>query len=99
MEREDEQQVKPDVQDGREQQEEQRRCRVAHAAQERADEVIKKLRADTGEDDHAVGVRRVIDRGAVRRDVYPREHRVQKRKRERGEDDGQHGGEHKLRRK
>ena len=39
-------------------QERERRGAVAHAAQERADEVIEKLRADAAEEDGAVGIGR-----------------------------------------
>ena len=42
----------------------------------KADEVIKKLRADTGKDNGAVGKSRRIDSAAVRGDVDPREHRI-----------------------
>ena len=55
VERDDEQQVQPDVQRRGEQEEQQRRDRIAQAAEEGADEVVEQLRADAGEDDRAVG--------------------------------------------
>ena len=73
----DKQQVKPYVQDRGKQQEQQRRDRIAQTAQKRADEVIEQLRTDTGEDHGAVGIRRPVHLLVVRRDVEPRQHRVQ----------------------
>ena len=75
-ERQNEQKVQPDIQNRGEQQKHQRRDRITHRAQERADEVIKKLRADTGKDNGAVCKSRRIDSTAVQGDVDPREHRI-----------------------
>ena len=73
----DKQQVKPYVQDCGKQQEQQRRDGIAQTAQKRADEVIEQLRTDTGKDHGAVGIRRPVHLLVVRRDVEPRQHRVQ----------------------
>ena len=97
VEGENEQHVQTDVQDGREQQKQQRRDGIAHAAQKRADKVIEKLRADPGEDDRTVGMRGEVDRAAVRGDVDPCEHGIQQRERKRGQEDRQRSGEHDLR--
>ena len=96
MERDDEQQVQPDVQHRGEQEEQQRRDRIAQAAQEGADEVVEQLRADAGEDDRAVGERGAIDLAARGREVDPGEHRVQQHERQRRERDGQCRGEDDL---
>ena len=78
----DEQQVQPHVQYRGEQQEHQRRHRVAHGPQERADKVIEQLRADAREDDGAVGVRRGVYLVVVRRHVDPRQHGIQQHQRQ-----------------
>lgn len=73
----DEQQVQPHVQHRGKQQEQQRRQGVTHAAQKGADEVIKQLGPDTGEDDEAISIGRLIHLGIVRGHVDPRQHGVQ----------------------
>ena len=98
VEREDEEQIQPHVEDRREKQERERRGAVAHAAQARADEVIEKLRADAAEEDGAVGIGRAVDLPARGRDVDPREHGVEQRQRQRREHGGQRRGEDDLRR-
>ena len=94
----DEQQVEPDVQHRRKQQEQQRRDRVAQTAQERADKVIEQLRACAAEDDRAVGKGRSVDLGAVGRDVDPREQRVEQHQRQRRQKHRQRRREDDLRR-
>ena len=78
-EHDDEQQVQSHVQHRGKQQEQQRRQGVAHAAQKRADEVIKQLGPDAREDDEAIGIRGAIHLGIVRRHVDPRQHGIQQR--------------------
>ncbi len=63
-ERNDEQQIEPNIEGRGKEQEHQRRDGVAHAAQKRADEVIEELCADAGKNDGAIGVGRAIDLGA-----------------------------------
>ena len=93
----DEQQIQSHVQHCGKQQEQQRCHRITHAAQERADEVIEQLRADTGEDDGAVGIGGGIDLMVVGRHVDPRQHGVQQHQRQCGQHHRQRGGQNDLR--
>ena len=66
-------------------------------AQEGADEVVKQLRADTGEDDGAVGVRRGVHLVVGGRHVDPRQHGIQQHQRQRRQHHRQRGGQQQLR--
>ena len=88
----DEKQVKPHIQQRRKEQEGKRRYAVSHAAQERANKVIKQLRADPGKNDRAIGIGRAIDFRAVRRYIDPCEHWIEQNKRKHRQDDRQRGG-------
>ena len=81
-EHQNERQIQPHVQHRGEQQEQQRCHGIAHGAQEGADEVVKQLRADTGEDDGAVGVRRGVHLVVGGRHVDPRQHGIQQHQRQ-----------------
>ena len=88
----DEKQVKPHIQQRRKEQEGKRRHAVSHAAQERANKVIKQLRADPGKNDSTIGVGRAIDLAVVRRHIDPRKHRIEQKQRKHRQDDRQRGG-------
>ena len=96
VELQDKQQVQPHVQHRGEQQEYQRRHRVAHAPQERADKVVEHLSADAHEDDETVGIGGVIDLGVRRRHVDPRQHGVQQRQSQRRQHHRQYRRQHDL---
>lgn len=88
----DKQQVESHVQHRGKQKERQRRHAVAHAAQERADEVIEQLRADARKDDRAIRIGRAVDLAVVRRHIDPRKHRIEQKQRKHRQDDRQRGG-------
>ena len=96
-EHQNERQIQPHVQHRGEQQEQQRRHGIAHGAQEGADEVVEQLRADTGEDDGTVGVRRGVHLVVGGRHVDPRQHGIQQHQRQRRQHHRQRGGQQQLR--
>ena len=91
-----EQQIQCHIQHRGAQQEQQRRYGVAHAPQEGADEVIKQLGADAGEDDAAVGVGGPVYLRVLRRHVDPGQHGVQQHQRQSCQQHRQPRRQHQL---
>ena len=98
-ERDQEQQVEPDIEDGGEQQEDERRERIAQRAQNAADEVVADLREDAEEDHQAIAVCGAVDLAVRGCDMQEREQLRQERRRNGGQQGGDDERQLDLRRK
>ena len=98
-EREDEQQVEPDVQHGGKQQEDERRGRIAQTAQNGADQIVVELREDPEENDQRVLICRPPDAGVCLGQADEPEQGLERQHGGTGQRERQDTAENKLRRK
>ena len=96
VEHNNEQQIQSHIQYRGKQQKQQRRNRITHAAQKRADKVIEQLRTNSRKDDKAIGICGMVNLRIIRGNIDPCQHWIQQQKCCRSQQYGKRGRKNDL---